>query len=326
MGNLNKLLLFDIFCWWNISMFVSSYCHLISARNMLSSLSNHPASSEYWLVGSLLPSNLPTYVWQKAADWRQPCPHSPLWLPPGQLLWRGREMVEKDVEAEAGTNMCGDNLVVCGAVAEGLVVFIFILVVCLVVGFSAYWDLVRFNKVAVARNKLILGICLRLCWFLTKLSEIVCKVPLLRCTKRVSDNWNWIYLFIAVFQNNCTAISEICWCPSQNARSTSPALKDHDQYMLNTKLQLQVCKVYNCHVFSGYSGSHWANLPLRAHPSWKVDFRWTSIHDYKYNPLPTDPQTWVEIHLNLVLQLVSRFVLFSKHSSGLFKLTGSVDL
>jgi len=47
-------------------------------------------------------------------------------------------MVEKDVEAEAGTNMCGDNLVVCGAVAEGLVVFIFILVVCLVVGFSAY--------------------------------------------------------------------------------------------------------------------------------------------------------------------------------------------
>ena len=27
-------------------------------------------------------------------------------------------MVEKDVEAEAGTNMCGDNLVVCGAVAE----------------------------------------------------------------------------------------------------------------------------------------------------------------------------------------------------------------
>ena len=61
----------------------------------------------------------------------------PPWLAPSRLLFSG-EMVEKDVEAEAGTNMCGDNLVVCGAVAEGLVVFIFILVVCLVVGFSAY--------------------------------------------------------------------------------------------------------------------------------------------------------------------------------------------
>ena len=146
MGNLNKLLLFDIFCWWNISVFVSSYCHLISARNMLSSLSNHPAVSEYWLVGSLLPSNPPTYVRVTESSWLEAAlPPPPLWLPPGQLLWRGREMVEKDVEAEAGTNMCGDNLVVCGAVAEGLVVFIFILVVCLVVGFSAYWDLTRLH-------------------------------------------------------------------------------------------------------------------------------------------------------------------------------------
>ena len=47
-------------------------------------------------------------------------------------------MLDKDVEAEGATNMCGDNLIVCGALAEGLVVFIFILVVCLVVGFSAY--------------------------------------------------------------------------------------------------------------------------------------------------------------------------------------------
>ena len=49
-----------------------------------------------------------------------------------------KEMLDKDVEAEGATNMCGDNLIVCGALAEGLVVFIFILVVCLVVGFSAY--------------------------------------------------------------------------------------------------------------------------------------------------------------------------------------------
>ena len=49
-----------------------------------------------------------------------------------------KKMLDKDVEAEGATNMCGDNLIVCGALAEGLVVFIFILVVCLVVGFSAY--------------------------------------------------------------------------------------------------------------------------------------------------------------------------------------------
>ena len=35
-------------------------------------------------------------------------------------------MLDKDVEAEGATNMCGDNLIVCGALAEGLVVFIFI--------------------------------------------------------------------------------------------------------------------------------------------------------------------------------------------------------
>ena len=58
-------------------------------------------------------------------------------LPPS-LPRQPEEEMEKDVEAEGATNMCGDNLVVCGAVAEGLVVFIFILVVCLVVGFSAY--------------------------------------------------------------------------------------------------------------------------------------------------------------------------------------------
>ena len=234
MGNLNKLLLFDIFCWWNISMFVSSYCHLISARNMLSSLSNHPASSQYWLVGSLLPTHQPTYVWQKAADWRQPCPHSPLWLPPGQLLWRGREMVEKDVEAEAGTNMCGDNLVVCGAVAEGLVVFIFILVVCLVVGFSAYWDLTRLHPHIVQQVYIWE---LMWCRYLTecrlakmKVKVFICKVPFLRSTKCVLNNWNQIYIFIVVFQNNSTAISKNCWYPRQNARST-------------TKIMIIICSI-----------------------------------------------------------------------------------
>ena len=47
-------------------------------------------------------------------------------------------MAEKDVEAEGGSNMCGDNLIVCGAMCEGVVIFLFILVVCAVIGFSAY--------------------------------------------------------------------------------------------------------------------------------------------------------------------------------------------
>ena len=72
-------------------------------------------------------------------SWRpnQPTRSTP---PPADSFPSSRhKMANKDVEADGGTNMCGDNLIVCGAMAEGIVIFLLILVIVFVIGFSAAW-------------------------------------------------------------------------------------------------------------------------------------------------------------------------------------------
>ena len=49
-------------------------------------------------------------------------------------------MVEKDVEAAGGSvGVCSDNIVVCGAIAEGVMIFLLIMIIILIIGFSAAW-------------------------------------------------------------------------------------------------------------------------------------------------------------------------------------------
>ena len=49
-------------------------------------------------------------------------------------------MGEKDVEAGVGdVGVCSDNIVVCGAIAEGTMIFLLILVIIIIIGFSAAW-------------------------------------------------------------------------------------------------------------------------------------------------------------------------------------------
>ena len=50
-------------------------------------------------------------------------------------------MGEKDVEAAGGSvGVCSDNIVVCGAIAEGVMIFLLIMIIILIIGFSAAWS------------------------------------------------------------------------------------------------------------------------------------------------------------------------------------------
>ena len=49
-------------------------------------------------------------------------------------------MVEKDVEAGGSVGVCSDNIVVCGAIAEGVMIFLLIMIIILIIGFSAAWS------------------------------------------------------------------------------------------------------------------------------------------------------------------------------------------
>ena len=52
-----------------------------------------------------------------------------------------QRMVEKDVEAAGGSvGVCSDNIVVCGAIAEGVMIFLLIMIIILIIGFSAAWS------------------------------------------------------------------------------------------------------------------------------------------------------------------------------------------
>ena len=53
-------------------------------------------------------------------------------------------MGEKDVEAAGGSvGVCSDNIVVCGAIAEGVMIFLLIMIIILIIGFSAAWSVQR---------------------------------------------------------------------------------------------------------------------------------------------------------------------------------------
>ena len=57
-----------------------------------------------------------------------------------------QRMVEKDVEAAGGSvGVCSDNIVVCGAIAEGVMIFLLIMIIILIIGFSAAWSVASFE-------------------------------------------------------------------------------------------------------------------------------------------------------------------------------------
>ena len=57
-------------------------------------------------------------------------------------------MVEKDAEAGGSVGVCSDNIVVCGAIAEGTMIFLLILIIILIIGFSAAWSVPQYFKVS----------------------------------------------------------------------------------------------------------------------------------------------------------------------------------
>ena len=56
-------------------------------------------------------------------------------------------MGEKDVEAAGGSvGVCSDNIVVCGAIAEGVMIFLLIMIIILIIGFSAAWSVQTYSE------------------------------------------------------------------------------------------------------------------------------------------------------------------------------------
>ena len=63
-----------------------------------------------------------------------------------QKICNLQRMVEKDVEAGGSVGVCSDNIVVCGAIAEGVMIFLLIMIIILIIGFSAAWSVSHKKK------------------------------------------------------------------------------------------------------------------------------------------------------------------------------------